>query len=77
MLPSSVARFNERAGLQIVPLTLPSVHIAASIVTVKNRTLNPAAELFVKCLNDIIRPLAMRTQVNVITGELKGTHGKL
>jgi hypothetical protein len=48
MLPSSVARFNERAGLQTLPLTLPAVHIAASLVTVKNRTLSPAARLFVK-----------------------------
>jgi len=76
MLPSSVARFNERAGLQILPLTLPPVHLAASIVTVKGRTLNPAAELFVKSLHEIIRQFARRTRMNVTTGGPKRPSGR-
>ena len=77
MLPSSVARFNERAGLHILPLTLPPVHIAASIVTVKSRTLNPAAELFVKSLHEIIRPFARRTRMSFTTGGPKRTSGRI
>ena len=77
MLPSSVARFNERAGLQILPLTLPPVHLAGSIVTVKGRTLNPAAELFVKSLHEIIRQFARRTRMNVTTGGPKRPSGRM
>jgi DNA-binding transcriptional LysR family regulator len=76
-LPSSVARFNERVGLQTLPLKLPAVHIAASLVTVKNRTLSPAARLFVKCLHEMLRPVAKRTRMNVTTGEPKRTSGRI
>jgi DNA-binding transcriptional LysR family regulator len=50
VLPSSVAQFSaSRAGLKILPLKLPPVHVPASIVTLKNRTLSPPAKLFVDC----------------------------
>jgi DNA-binding transcriptional LysR family regulator len=77
MLPSSVARFNERAGLQILRLALPAVHIAASLVTVKNRTLSPAARLFVKCLHEMVRPFTKRTRMNVTTSEPKRASGRI
>jgi DNA-binding transcriptional LysR family regulator len=50
LLPSSVAQFNtKRSGLKILPVKLPAARLAAGIITVKNRTLSPLAELFVKC----------------------------
>jgi DNA-binding transcriptional LysR family regulator len=59
VLPSSVAQLNKRrAGLKILPLKLPAVHVAAGIVTVKNRTLSPFAELFINCVRDVARPIA-------------------
>ncbi|MGB6541673.1 MAG: LysR family transcriptional regulator [Xanthobacteraceae bacterium] len=59
VLPSSVAHLNKRrAGLKILPLKLPAVHVAAGIVTVKNRTLSPFAELFINCVRDVARPIA-------------------
>lgn len=59
VLPSSVARFSAaRAGLKILPLKLPAVHFAASVVTVKNRTLSPAAKLFIDCARQVIRPVS-------------------
>jgi hypothetical protein len=39
-------------------LKLPAVHVAAGIVTVKNRTLSPFAELFINCVRDVARPIA-------------------
>jgi DNA-binding transcriptional LysR family regulator len=65
LLPSSVAHFNERVGLQILPLKLPAVHIAACLVTVKGRTLNPPATLFVDCVREMVRPLAKRKRMKV------------
>ena len=59
MLPVSVAQFNtKRAGLKILPIKLPTVHVAASIVTVKNRTLSPAARLFIDCVRDVARSIS-------------------
>jgi DNA-binding transcriptional LysR family regulator len=50
LLPSSVAQFNaRRAGLKILPLELPPVQVPASIVTIKNRTPSPPAQLFIDC----------------------------
>jgi len=55
VLPSSVAQFHaRRAGLKTLPLKLPPVRFPASIVTLKNRTLSPAANLFVKCARQAI-----------------------
>jgi DNA-binding transcriptional LysR family regulator len=58
VLPSSVAKFHRRAGLKILPLKLPAVHVGASIVTVKNRTLSPSARLFIDCARQVIKPIA-------------------
>jgi hypothetical protein len=52
-------------GLQILPLKLPAVHIAACLVTVKGRTLNPPATLFVDCVREMVRPLAKRKRMKV------------
>ena len=55
VLPTSVAQFKaRRAGLKILPLKLPPVHLPASIVTLKNRTLSPPAKLFVNCARQVI-----------------------
>ena len=59
VLPSSVAQFKtRRAGLKILPLKLPAVHVAAGIVTVRNRTLNPSAKLFINCVREVARPFS-------------------
>jgi DNA-binding transcriptional LysR family regulator len=64
LLPSSVAHFNERVGLKILPLRAPApaVHIATSLVTVKGRTLSPSAKLFVDCVREMVRPIKKRTR---------------
>ena len=69
VLPRSVAYFNgKRVGLKILPTKLPAVRLAASIVTVKNRALSPAAKLFIDCTRQVInvfrseRELGARTR---------------
>jgi DNA-binding transcriptional LysR family regulator len=64
VLPSSVARFHAKpGGLKILPLDLPVAHIAASIVTVKNRTLSPAAQLFIESAREARKSIANPTPV--------------
>jgi DNA-binding transcriptional LysR family regulator len=63
LLPSSVAHFNERVGLKILPLKLPAVRIAARLVTVRGRTLSPSAKSFVECAREVVRPIAQRSPI--------------
>jgi DNA-binding transcriptional LysR family regulator len=72
LLPRSVAHFNERVGLRILPLKLPAVHLAASLVIVKNRTLSPSTKLFIDSAREMVRPFAKRARVNIATGGPKG-----
>src|SRR5262245_44122719 len=56
-------RFNLRppgrqVPLKILPVDLPNAHGTVSIVTLKNRTLSPLAELFTKTLRAVCKPLA-------------------
>jgi len=54
LLPCSVARFSaSRAGLKILAINLPTPRLATAIITVKNRTLSPLAELFIECARKI------------------------
>jgi len=54
LLPDSVARFSaSRAGLKMLPINLPAPRVATAIITVKNRTLSPLAELFIQCARKI------------------------
>ena len=54
VLPNSVAQFNkERTGLRLLPIKLGTARFAFGIITVKDRTLSPLAELFINCAKDI------------------------
>jgi hypothetical protein len=39
--------------LKILPVKLPALRLAVGIITVKNRTLTPLAELFIRCAREI------------------------
>jgi DNA-binding transcriptional LysR family regulator len=58
VLPRSVAHFNKRAGLSVLPTKLPAIRSAASIVTVKNRTLSPTAKIFIDCARQATKEIA-------------------
>ena len=62
LLPNSVANFSARREmLKKLPIKLPGEHFSTSIITVKNRTLSPLAELFIACAREVARPLAGQT----------------
>jgi DNA-binding transcriptional LysR family regulator len=49
-LPTSVLRFSNRdRSLKVLPIKLPEQPRPVGIVTLKNRTLNPVARLFIEC----------------------------
>jgi DNA-binding transcriptional LysR family regulator len=61
VVPASMLSFPAKHGsLRRVPVELPTTRRQMGIVTLKNRTLSPLAQLFVECARDIAGPLAKR-----------------
>lgn len=61
VLPLSLLRFGvQRDAVKTLPVKLAVSAKPVGIVTLKNRTLSPAAELFIDCIRDVARPLAKR-----------------
>jgi DNA-binding transcriptional LysR family regulator len=59
LLPNSVANFSaSREMLKKLPMKLPGENFSTSIITVKNRTLSPLAELFIASAREVARSLA-------------------
>jgi DNA-binding transcriptional LysR family regulator len=48
----------KRSVLKAVPVDLRIPYGNVGVVTVKNRTINPAAELFIECARQVAKPLA-------------------
>jgi DNA-binding transcriptional LysR family regulator len=47
-------------SLKVLPVELPSTRRPTGILTLKNRTLSPVAQLFIKCAREVAKPLAKR-----------------
>ncbi len=61
IFPASALRFASRqSDIKVLPVRLPTAHIPNGIVTLKNRTLSPVAQLFINCAHEIAKPLAKR-----------------
>jgi DNA-binding transcriptional LysR family regulator len=61
ILSTSVLRFRAKRGdLKILPVELPIVSAPIGIVTLKNRTHSPVAQLFIACAREVAKPLAKR-----------------
>ncbi len=59
MVPASVLRFSPgRTQLKVLPVQIPRWRVPHVIITLKNRTLSPAARLFVNCIREVAKPLA-------------------
>jgi DNA-binding transcriptional LysR family regulator len=59
ILPGSYLKFNgERFGLKALPVKLPIPPQPVGVVTLKNRTLSPLTQLFIKYAREVARPLA-------------------
>jgi len=56
ILPISVARLKAaQASLRVLPIKSVGPRVSAEIVFVKNRTLSPAVESFINCVQDIVK----------------------
>ena len=61
IFPASALRFPaQRPEIRVLPVQLPMARLPNGIVTLKNRTLSPVAQLFIDCSREIAKPLARR-----------------
>jgi DNA-binding transcriptional LysR family regulator len=49
-----------RAELKVLPVELPTAPVSVGIVTLKNRTLSPVAQLFIEHARELAKPLAKK-----------------
>jgi DNA-binding transcriptional LysR family regulator len=47
-----------RSEIKVLPVELPMARLPNGIVTLKNRTLSPVAQLFIDCAREVAKPLA-------------------
>jgi DNA-binding transcriptional LysR family regulator len=57
MLPLSMLRFGKHLPLKLLPVDIPINPYATTIITLKNRTLSPLAQLFIAAAREIAKPL--------------------
>src|SRR5262249_48599068 len=77
-LPASVLRFNPAAfGLCVLPVELPSQDWPVAIVTLKNRVLSAAAQLFCEHVRTVTRALIAQPAIEnkYIVGQTNGAVG--
>jgi DNA-binding transcriptional LysR family regulator len=61
----SVIRFAGRdVAIKALPIDLPDIRIPVGIVTLKNRTLAPVAQLFIDCAREVASPTAKGKSVS-------------
>jgi DNA-binding transcriptional LysR family regulator len=66
LLASSLLQFSaKRLSVKVLPVEMPLRSTPVGIVTLKNRTPNPIAKLFIDCARTLARPLA-----NLTTGAM-------
>jgi DNA-binding transcriptional LysR family regulator len=49
-----------RPEIKVLPVALPRPNSPIGIVTLKNRTISPVAQLFIHCAREVAKPMAMR-----------------
>ena len=60
----SALRFSpHRWELRILPVKLSTARFSNGVVTLKNRTLSPVAQLFIDTARDVAKPLAKKPVV--------------
>jgi DNA-binding transcriptional LysR family regulator len=59
IVPASIMRFpGTPASIKVLPVDLPTTRRQIGIITLKNRTLSPLAQIFIECAREIAKPLA-------------------
>ena len=56
----SVLRFSKSPEIAVLPVKLQHARAPVGIITLKNRTLSPVAQLFIETAREVARPLARR-----------------
>src|SRR5262245_19472672 len=60
MLPLSMLRFGKHLSLKLLPVDVPRNPYPTAIITLKNRTLSPLAQLFIACARETAKPLGKK-----------------
>jgi DNA-binding transcriptional LysR family regulator len=61
LLPETTIRLSAKhLQLKVLPVDLPDVLRPILMITLKNRTLSPAAKLFIECAREIVTPFAKK-----------------
>ena len=55
---SALTFFSRRSEVRVLPVKLPVAGVPNGIVTLKNRTLSPASQLFIQAAREVAKPLA-------------------
>ncbi len=59
IVQGSIARFGaDNPALKVLPVDLPSTRRPIAVLRLKNRTLNPVAQLFIDCAHEVAKTLA-------------------
>jgi DNA-binding transcriptional LysR family regulator len=58
MLPRSMLRFGKHMPLKLLPVESSAGSYPTGIITLKNRTLSPLAQIFIECAREVAKPLA-------------------
>jgi DNA-binding transcriptional LysR family regulator len=57
IIPAYVLKFRGNQAIKVLPVDLP-VRSPVDIITLKNRTISPVAQLFIDCAREVAKPLA-------------------
>jgi DNA-binding transcriptional LysR family regulator len=60
MVPISILRLSKRSGIKVLPVELQHASAPVGIITLKNRTLSPVAQLFIETAREVSKPLSRR-----------------
>jgi DNA-binding transcriptional LysR family regulator len=65
MIPDSALHYGpQRAPIRLLPIKLPRWYVPTCVVTLRDRTLSPLAQLFIGCLQELAKPLAKGQRAN-------------
>jgi DNA-binding transcriptional LysR family regulator len=68
--------YANRFALKKLPIELPIQPFAVAIVTIKNRTISPVAQLFIDCAREVATPLVKRHSAGSRTGRNEKASGR-
>jgi DNA-binding transcriptional LysR family regulator len=61
LIPDSMLKFGPKpSSINVLPIALPRWRQPIAIVTLKNRTLSPVAQLLIGCIRELAAALAKR-----------------